>query len=350
MLDFTTVTREFRGLVDRRREIFTFLGSAFAAMGIFLANALEGKLPESLKAVQEHLFAFYALVLMVISLILALRMAKLHAGMVLNGVLYARLLQEQTFTRPGNPQRAAKHNLFGVSFIQFVLVDLIAGYSTVILLLALDQEPLWAVAVGAGIVLVWLWFYFRFHSKAVEFAHQKIANEPTGPVVRESWREHVSLSLTQANHGLLSEIAFAGLMVFSCFGAMTGLGNIQAKNLDIGADVVKNHGPLFFGCLMTITCLLEMVIYLRVRVAIGNFSLQLDSTDKPFRLFRLTDSLLGYMLLAFLFCVSMHVTILMMVPKMASQLGLMLGIDVIVFGVALLFEQMTLAGAARATK
>src|ERR1700730_14430327 len=106
MIDFTTVSREFRGLVERRRELFTFLGSVFAAMGLFLQNTLQGGLPASLGQIQQHVFAFYALMLMVLSLILALRMATLHGGMVLNGILYARLMQEQDFTRKGNPLRA----------------------------------------------------------------------------------------------------------------------------------------------------------------------------------------------------------------------------------------------------
>ena len=41
---------------------------------------------------QEHLFAFYALVLLVLSLVISLRLARLHGGMILNGVLYARLM------------------------------------------------------------------------------------------------------------------------------------------------------------------------------------------------------------------------------------------------------------------
>src|SRR6516225_8102328 len=88
MIEFSPVTHEFRSLVERRRELSTFLGSAFAALGLFLHNSLQGGLPDSLKAIQQHLFADYAFALMVISLILALRMAKLHGGMVLNGILY----------------------------------------------------------------------------------------------------------------------------------------------------------------------------------------------------------------------------------------------------------------------
>ena len=113
MIDFTAVSREIRSVLARRRELMTFLGSVFAALGIFLQNLLGGQLPEALKSLERHTFAAYALLLMVPSLLLALRLAKLNAGMTLNGILYARLMQEQSFTdRAGAdaPLRAARVN------------------------------------------------------------------------------------------------------------------------------------------------------------------------------------------------------------------------------------------------
>src|SRR5262249_15653566 len=110
MIEFQTVSREFRSLVRRRHALYMFLGSTFAALGIFLQNALHGDLPESLRAIETHLFAFYALVLLVPTLALALRMGRMHAGMIINGVLYARLMQDQDFTAKPDPKRAARHN------------------------------------------------------------------------------------------------------------------------------------------------------------------------------------------------------------------------------------------------
>lgn len=52
MTDFETVSREIHGIIDRRRESYLFLGSVFAALGIFSRNALQGGLPESLGTVQ----------------------------------------------------------------------------------------------------------------------------------------------------------------------------------------------------------------------------------------------------------------------------------------------------------
>src|SRR5262249_23202616 len=157
---FTTVTREFRSLVERRRELLTFLGSAFAALGLFLRNVLSGGLPPSLAQIERHGFAFYAFVLMVLSLILALRLARLHGCMVINGVLYARLMQEQDYTpHMGDPKRAARHNLFGASFLQFILVDLIAGFSAAILCLSLSVHLILSIGLGIIVGVIWLLLY-----------------------------------------------------------------------------------------------------------------------------------------------------------------------------------------------
>jgi hypothetical protein len=314
----------------------------FAAMGLFLQNTLQGGLPASLGQIQQHVFAFYALILMVLSLILALRMATLHGGMVLNGILYARLMQEQNFTRKGDPARAARHNWFGVSFLQFVLVDLIAAFSAAILTLALSAPFLLAAGVGAGVFVVWVILYFRLHHRAAAFAFHKIAADQCAPFDRNEWEGHIAGSLQQANQSLISEIAFAGLMVFSVFEALSGLGKIRAEQTDLAAQDAQLYGPLVYAILLVATCLFELIIYLRVRVAIGNFSLQLDPTDRPFRPLRLTDSLLGYLLLAFLFAVSLHILLILLFPGLEQRQPILLGIDGAGLVTAVLAEQVTL--------
>src|SRR5262245_1802925 len=195
MIQYTNVTREFKSLVHRRRQLMTFLGSLFAATSLFLHNVLRGRLAAALEGLKEYLFAFYALMLMVPALLLALRMARLHGGMVLNGILYARLMQEQDFTRKGDPDRAGRHNWVGVSFLQFLLTDLLAGFSATLLAVALGVPLPLAGACGAGVVLLWLALYFRFHHQAAAFARRKIATEPCAPFDRKDWQAHVSASL-----------------------------------------------------------------------------------------------------------------------------------------------------------
>ena len=147
MTDFETVSREIHSIIDRRRELYTFLGSVYAALAIFLQNALQGGLPESLGEVRAHLFAFYAVMVMVPSLLLALRMGRLHGGLTLNGMLYARLMQGQTtsetFTGSGDPERAGRRNYLGVSFLNFLLAVIIASFSAAVLALALMRLCWW---------------------------------------------------------------------------------------------------------------------------------------------------------------------------------------------------------------
>jgi hypothetical protein len=154
--------------------------------------------------------------------------------------------------------------------------------------------------------------------------------------------------LHQANHGLIGEIAFAGLMVFSCFGTLSSLGKIEADRLDLAPDFVRHNGPIWFAALMVTACLFALVISLRVRIAIGKFSLQLDPSDRPFQPLRLTDSLLGYMLLAFLFAVAVHVLLVQILTGV--DLMIIVGIDAAVLALAIVVEQMMLVFAGRATR
>ena len=68
---------------------------------------------------------------------------------------------------------------------------------------------------------------------------------------------------------------------------------------DLAPALIQQYGPTAYVGLMMVTCLMGMVGYLRVRVAISKFSLMLDPTDRPFKPFKLTDSLLGYLTVAF---------------------------------------------------
>jgi hypothetical protein len=346
MIDYTTVTRELRSLVSRRRELLTFLGSVFAAMGIFLQNVLQGGLPRALDPVRGHAFAVYSFLLMVPSLILALRLARLNAGMTLNGILYQRLMQEQNFTQKGSletQKRAGRLNPVGVSFLMFLLTDLIAGFSAGLLALALSAPPLLAFAVGGAVVAAWLGLYLYFHYQAVRFALAKAASEGCSPFDREQWEAHTAGSLEDSNHDMITVLALVGLMVFSAVEGMSGLGKVIGTNdVDLPSTQVQEHGPAAYGLLMMVTCFFGLVTYLRLRIAVGNRSLELDATDRPFRPLRLTDSLLGYLLLAFLFTVSLHFFLAGEFFREEAHWPLLLVIDGAAFLLTVVAEQLTL--------
>jgi hypothetical protein len=346
MIDFTAVSREIRSVLSRRRELLTFLGSVFAALGIFLQNLLGGSLPPSLKSLERHTFAAYALLLLVPSLLLALRLARLNAGMTLNGILYSRLMQEQTFTDRADadaPRRAARVNVFGVSFLMFVLSALLAGFAAGLLDLSLATTPAAsAPVVGAAVFVAGLLLYLNFHRQAVAYAFSRIKDEACAPFQRDRWEEHVAESLRDANHDMITVVVLVGLIVFSAFEGLSSLGKATGDT-DLPSQDVQDYGPLAYGLLMTVTCLMGLVTYIRLRVAVGVRSLQIDPNDRPFRPLRLTDSLLGYMLLAFLFVVSLH---FLLFPYLDERRLLI--VDAAMFALVLVAEQTSLVIAGRA--
>ncbi len=354
MIDYTTVTREIRSLISRRRELLTFLGTVFAALGIFLQNVLQGGLPRTLSSLQGHVFAVYAFLLMVPSLLLALRLARLNAGMTLNGILYQRLMEHQDFTRKAtleSRKRAARVNPFGVSFLMFLLADVIASFSAGLLALALAAEPWLAALVGAAVLLTWLVLYLWFHNRAAAFALHKAAAGGCAAFTRNEWETHAASSLEDGNHDMITVLALVALIVFSAFEGLSGLGRAGGTGgLDLPAQQVQDYGPEAYGLLMTVTCFFGLVTYMRLRVAIGHRSLELDPTDQPFRPLRLTDSLLGFMLLAFLFAVSLGFLLLSFFPGAPTPWPLVLGVPTAAFVLAVVAEQVTLVAAGARVK
>lgn len=349
MIEFPTVAKEIRSLISRRSELSMFLGSVFAASGIVLRNTLGGNLPSQLAGIEEHIIRVYALMLMTPSLILSLRMARLHGGMVLNGMLHARLMCNQTFTAPGDVERAGRINYVGVSFLQFVLADFMAAFSVMLLTLTMSANLVTGLAAGSAAFVVWLAIYFHNHRRAAAFARQKIAAETFASVEQNDWEEHLADSLEDANKELLSLLGFVGLITFSVFEMISGLGEIKTKHApELGVDQIQAFAPIAYTLLMLVTCVMGLITYLRIRVAIGRFSLDLDPGDQPFRTLTLTDSLLGYLLVAFFLAVAVHLLLLELFPGIDWELAV--GIDLVVIALAVLAEQMTLAREGRKTR
>ncbi len=140
-------------------------------------------------------------------------------------------------------------------------------------------------------------------------------------------------------------IGFAGLIIFSVFEVMSGLGQVKLNRPpDLRADHVRLYGPPAYTLLMIVTCAMGLMTYLRIRVAIGRFSLELDPRDRPFRPLVLTDSLLGYLLLAFFLAVSVHLGLIQAAPGLGPRA---LAIDAAVLALGVLAEQITLVVAGR---
>lgn len=305
VLDFGTIGREIRSLVSRRRELMMFLGSLFAAMGIYLENVLEGKLPGALARLEQRAFFTYSAAVLIPAVLIALRMAKMHAGMVINGTLYARVLHETLRPRM-DPARSARLNWGGFSTQLFLLADLIAGLEAALLALAIGLGVTFAVAVGLALSALLFAVFLRMHRDASIFALRLAASAVVEPVAAEELEDHLAGSLEDCNHDMLACIAFVGLILFSVFESLSGLGAIRRTSLDIATQHVEAFGPIVYSVLAVVTSVVGATIYLRLAIAAGKLSLELDPTDRPFQPFKLTDSFLGYCLLAFFLGVSVH--------------------------------------------
>lgn len=307
VLDFTTVSREIRSIVARRRELLIFLGSMFAAMSLFLQKVLDGELPRAFRSVEHHAFAAHALLVLVPCVILVLRVAKLHAGMTINGVFYAHI--ERTLGRPADPARAARLNWLGVSASLVWLMNLLAAGETVVLALALHQTRFVSVVAGCGVFIVCGLLFARFHATASRFAQSAIQHARVESVTHEDLEEHWAESRSDVNHDMIALNGFAGLMLFSTLENIVGFGKIGIDTADLAASDIETYGPRIYAGLFLAICTAVATMYVRLSLAAAKFSLQLDPTDTPYRPLKLTDSFLGYLLIVFFLGVSVHLSI-----------------------------------------
>ncbi|MGL5094293.1 MAG: hypothetical protein ACRDD1_01800, partial [Planctomycetia bacterium] len=241
-LEYSYISREIRSLVSRRRELVVFLGSAFAGLGILLQNVLERKLPDGLARLETSIFGLYSLMMLVVSVVVALRLARMHAGMIINGVSYSYVLK--TVGRVNHdPRKSAGLNWAGMSTQFFLLTDLIASFAAGVFALAFGKQAALAVlAAGStfiGLLLIFLWM----HRRAAAFALGRLPNAVVPPVDEDDYREHMAESLQDGNRDLLATLAFAGLMLFSVFESMSGLGAAKAGDAEIASTTLQQYGP-----------------------------------------------------------------------------------------------------------
>jgi hypothetical protein len=310
VLDFDTVSREFRSVIARRREQLLFLGSLFAAMSLFLQNVLDGKLPDSLKLLEENAFLLHSVMMLAPTVLIALRIGKMHAGLTINGVFYRRALR-LIDAHEGSDDRlrnAGRLNLFGVSSMQYLLAALFAGGEAMLLALALKAPGWSAPGIGAGVFLLLVLVFLRWHSNAARFALRAVENCTVEPFTREDDERHLAESRNDANHDLNACVGFVGLMLFASLEGISGVSDIAVANPGFAAIAAMRFGPLVYDLVLLATCLVNILIYCRLSAAVAEFSLRLDPTDTPYRPFKLTDTLLGYLLIVFFTAVAVHLT------------------------------------------
>lgn len=307
-LDFSTISHEFRSVVARRRDLMLFLGSLFAAMGLFLQKILDGELPPGLKSLELSAFFVHSILVLVPTVLIALRLAKLHTGLTINGVFYRRAVQEirDGRRRKTDVRASARLNPFGVSTALFLLASFLASGESALLALSLHRPTIQAAAIGVAVFFIMVAVLLRMHQNAAQFALSAVENCRVEPLTGEDDEEHLAGSRDDANHDLISTISFLGLMLFSSLECISGLAKVGAAQLDLASVDVQTYGPLVYNIVLLVTCVASLLIYLRLAVSIAEMSIQLDPTDTPFRAFKLTDTVLGYWIVVFFFAVAVH--------------------------------------------
>jgi hypothetical protein len=310
VLDFDTISREFRSVVARRREQLLFLGSLFAAMSLFLQNVLDGKLPEAMKSLERRAFLLHSVLMLAPTVLIALRIAKLHTGLTINGVFYRRAMREIDPLEGSEVAlgRAASLNLFGVSSIQFWLAALLASGEATLLAFALHAPGWSAPAVGAAVYSLLVVIFLLMHRNASRFALRAVQNCRVEPLTREDDERHLAESRNDANHDLNACIGFVGLMLFASLEGISGVSDIEVADPGLAARTAQRFGPLVYDFVLLATCLANILIYGRLSASIAEMSLRLDPTDNPYRPFKLTDTWFGYLLVVFFTTIAVHLT------------------------------------------
>jgi hypothetical protein len=88
-------------------------------------------------------------------------------------------------------------------------------------------KPWFAIAVGVLVLIAGLLMYLNFHRSAA--AHAAGSMPRTVPRLSNEWEEHVSGSLEDGNHDMIAILGLCGLIVFSVFESLSGLGQPESS-------------------------------------------------------------------------------------------------------------------------
>ena len=298
MITFAQVSAEFRGLVERRRRHLSFLFSTMAAYSILADGALHGRLPKPIVAISGVILNVGAVSLMFLCFTTALREARIHKGLAYNGHLFQALSRVAGAEAWNSRNRPWRFNPFGVSATLFA-ISLLSGLG----LLAFNCAVVglgWAGTMAAMVATAACGgaYFWAQHSAGTEVAAMKLRAGRKLEHNRLAWRAHVAASIDDAHRDMLELIGLAGLVAFSGFQLLSGLGD--AKVISVGYlqfSRVEESAPIWLSGYMVVITGLTIVSYVRLRFAVGLFSRALDPSDRPFRASNIDDSFYGFLIL-----------------------------------------------------
>mmetsp|Transcript_2996 Transcript_2996/g.9842 ORF Transcript_2996/g.9842 Transcript_2996/m.9842 type:complete len:1278 (+) Transcript_2996:47-3880(+) len=335
VLGAENVSREFRMLVLRRRQALEFLARFYIFIAIFFTRAASGSIP---KPLLDGYFVCLAICAGVPSFLVAVRFARINAGLVCNAVYWSHLTEEEDGRRREFKSKAKYINRGGVSYLLFVLVTIMAAVCTgVVFRLALGSTFL--AALAALVVAASVSFYADLaHTTMYRRAIARIRSEPR-PVVhgpehaggaserdrlRRAVLSHKWGSLLDAHSDVAAIVLFAGTVIFTGSQIFTAFGGVERLLSDLhGQTVALSFArtlPALWGCATLLVSLVSLLVHRRLRRSIADFAKALDPQnirgDSP-KWSRISDLFLSKLLLGVMLILSVNLILFGWTPEWA---------------------------------
>jgi hypothetical protein len=236
---------------------------------------------------------------MLLSFITALREARLHKGMVYGGRLWEALSTSAGIQGyVGGNRRPWKFNPFGVSSSLF-LIELLGGLGLLALTCSIAGVGVWVALIALCAVSGAAIAYFgNQHRAGAALARDRLSRDTLAKGDPEALRNHISASTDDAHRDMLELLAMAGLVAFVGFQLLAGLGDVEIES--VGAlrfKEIEIASPVWLASYMIIVTGIALISYVRLRLAVGCFSIFLDPTDHPFHALSFDDAFFGLVIL-----------------------------------------------------
>ncbi|MGE0145174.1 MAG: hypothetical protein AB7I19_18510 [Planctomycetota bacterium] len=273
-IDYAAAMHEFDSNVGVRRLMLVLTNVLTPAMVMAVGDCLTGASPlEALAWLPRMIVPFTAALLLLAGVLVTGIVVRCHFGLVINGTKLKKV--EKGVLVLG------RLNWLGVTTNFVVLTAMTAALGAMGLAVGL-QQPAYVVGGGGGTVAValfaWLWLT---HQKANRRCKQLDVDWQAGPPSTTLRAEHARKSLEAA----AADISVVVVMAVALFaGFFNAIANLGAVPLDLAVvptpESIHRHGAFVLLVFLLISMLLSLRILLRLRLAFGEFSIELAELRK----------------------------------------------------------------------
>lgn len=320
-VDYAAAMHEFDSNVGVRRLMLVLTNVLTPAAVMAVGDCLTGASPlEALAWLPRLIVPFTAALLLFAGVLVTGIVVRCHFGLVINGTKLKKVEKGVLTLGP--------LNWLGVTTNFVVLTAMTAALGAMGLAVGLRQPPTVVFAAG-GLVAValfaWLWLT---HQKANRRCEQLDADWQSGPPTATLLAEHARKSLDAA----AADIAVVVVMAVALFaGFFNAIANLGAVPLDLAVvptpEAIHRHGAFVLLVFLSLSMLLSLRILLRLRLAFGEFSMQLaklrNETDDTAMKWKLVER--TYLLYAIVLLLTVAAAVMLGYERRGPVLGFILG-------------------------